>query len=206
MIIHSSISIYGQKREGEDVNEEFLHARRKALEGLFFHQLDQELIRQLREKKEVRQKREALSAASGITSDAVLDKLISLDVSSETLAALSLVPVVTVAWADRKMDERERDAVLKGAEKAGLSKGDISYQLLEGWLVQRPDSELIATWKEYIGALLPTLDEEARDALRKDLLERAREVAEATGGFLGFSEKISTQEEAVLEEIDHAFL
>ncbi len=78
--------------------------------------------------------------------------------------------------------------------------------MLNAWLVQRPDSELIASWKEYIGALLLTLDEEAKDALRKDLLERAREVAEATGGFLGFGQKISTQEETVLEEIDQVFL
>ena len=62
------------------------------------------------------------------------------------------------------MDEREKDAVLKGAEKAGLGNGEVSYQLLNAWLVQRPDSGLIASWKEYIGALLLTLDKEAKDA------------------------------------------
>ena len=39
------------------------------------------------------------------------------------------------------------------------------------------------------------------DEIRASALERARSVAEATGGFLGLTSRISPQEKAVLDEL-----
>jgi hypothetical protein len=187
------------------MSEEFLGDRRKALEEEFFAKHNQQLLRQLRETTAAKAKHEALAAASGITDAAVLAQLAVVGLSSETVAALSLVPLVEVAWADGSLDDKERGALLAAAEHAGLSKDSASYQLLEEWSRQRPSPRLLAAWKAYVTALARMLDVQATQALKQDLLGRAREVAEAAGGFLGLGKRISSAEQAVLTELEQAF-
>jgi hypothetical protein len=187
------------------MSEEFLGDRRKALEEEFFAKHNQQLLRQLRETTAAKAKHEALAAASGITDAAVLAQLAAVGLSSETVAALSLVPLVEVAWADGRLDDKERGALLAAAEHAGLSKDSASYQLLEEWSRQRPSPRLLAAWKAYVAALSRMLDVQATQALKQDLLGRAREVAEAAGGFLGLGKRISSAEQAVLTELEQAF-
>jgi hypothetical protein len=187
------------------MSEEFLGDRRKALEEEFFAKQNQQLLRQLRETTAVRTQKEALAAALGITDDAVIEQLIALDLSSETLAALSLVPLVEVAWADGRLDTKEQSALLAAAEQTGLSKGSASYQLLDGWLKERPSPELLTAWKAYVATLSRALNVQDKEALKQDLLRRARAVAEAAGGFLGLGKKISSAEQAVLTELEQAF-
>jgi hypothetical protein len=45
---------------------------------------------------------------------------------------------------------------------------------------------------------------EAKQAFRSDLLNRARNVAEAAGGFLGLGRKTSDAEEGVLKQLNDA--
>jgi hypothetical protein len=187
------------------MSEEFLGDRRKALEEEFFAKQNQRLLRQFRETMVVKAKHEALAAASGITDAAVLAQLAAVDLSSETMAALALVPLVEVAWADGTLDAKERSALLAAAEHAGLSQDSASYQLLEAWLRERPSPKLLAAWKAYVASLARTLDVQAKAALKQDLLGRARGIAEAAGGILGLGQRISSAEQAVLTELEHAF-
>ena len=60
-------------------------------------------------------------------------------------------------------------------------------------------------WREYVGALAESLDRAALDALKNDVMGRARGVAEAAGGFLGLGNKVSSEEQAVLDELAKAF-
>ena len=184
------------------MNDGFLGDRRKALEDSFFAKENEKLRKALREKEEAKNKKEALSAASGITDDAVLEHLLALNIRSDTLAALSLVPLVEVAWADGTMDDSERIAILSAAKDAGLS-GD-SAALLDGWLATRPSDKVLSAWKEYVSALASTMDAAAKDKLKQELLGRARTVAESASGFLGIG-KISREEEDKLEELAGAF-
>jgi len=187
------------------MSNDFLGDRKVGLEEAFFAQQDAILRRRLGEAGEANARREALSAASGIRNDAVLDKLLAQKVTGATLAALSLVPLVVVAWADGSLDDRERSAILLAAEQGGLGKEHASYQLFEGWLARKPPPELVATWREYVSALSATLTDHAREALKLELLGRARTVAEATGGFMGMGQKVSAAEAAVLGELEQAF-
>ena len=187
------------------MTDEFLGDRRKSLEETFFAKQNERLRQQLREKQEAVATKEALSAASGINDDAVLATLIELDIRADTLAALVLVPLVEVAWADGRVEDREREAVLSGARDSGLVEGSASDQLLESWLRRRPAPALLESWKEYIGALSGSVSPEAREALKADLLGRARSVAAAAGGLLGFGKKVSREEQAVLDELERAF-
>ena len=188
------------------MDKEFLADRRAGLENAFFAQKDAILRRRMGEADESRMRRETLSAASGIKDSTVLDKLLAQDVTAATLTALSLVPLVMVAWADGNLGEKERSAILSGAEHTGLDKQHASYQLFEGWLARMPPPELIATWKDYVSALSATLTTDARHALKSELLDRARIVAEAAGGFMGIGQKVSPAEASILGELEQAFV
>jgi hypothetical protein len=188
------------------MSNEFLGDRKKALEDSFFAEQDARLRRQLAEKETLKAKKTALSEVSGISDESVLEQLIALEIGTDTLAALTLVPLIEVAWADGDVDSNEREAILEAAAATGLGKGSPSAKLLEGWLEHRPTPDVLRTWKEYVSALLTTLSAESSAALKQDLLGRARSVAEAAGGFMGLGNKISKSEQAVLEELEAVFV
>lgn len=110
---------------------EILRDRGKSLEDEFFHREDQRLLERLRDLRAAEASREALSKASGITQPEVLDRLLRLGIQAHTLAALSIVPLIEVAWADRALDAKERRAVLEHAGVVGITAGSPAYELLE---------------------------------------------------------------------------
>lgn len=187
------------------MSDEILRDRRMALEEAFFAKEDAILRQRLRDMEHARLKKEALSAASGVTDGIALDKLAALDIDSDTLAALSLVPLVAVAWADGSIDDKERSAVFSRAAEIGLNKQDVSRQLFERWLATPPPPALLAVWKDYIRALSATQSHEVRETLKREIMDRARMIAEAAGGFLGIGRRVSAAEESVLQELEMAF-
>ncbi len=76
---------------------------------------------------------------------------------------------------------------------------------MQGWLAVQPEGKVLAAWKDYVAALSNTLSADASTALKQDLLGRARSVAEAAGGFLGLGSKVSSAEQAMLDELEQAF-
>lgn len=122
------------------MSKDFLEDRRHALEEAFFAKHNEALLRRLREADATASWRQKIAAASGITDDAVLDRPMDLGIGSETVAALSMVPLVVAAWADGNIDERERTAILSGATEAGIDKDGPSYEMLGQWLRQPPRS------------------------------------------------------------------
>lgn len=187
------------------MSKEFLGDRERALEQVFFAEQDKALLRRLKEADQKKSKKEALFAASGIADDAVLEKLIALGVDGAAVAALSLVPLVLVAWADGSIDAKERNAVLAAAVEAGVDKQGTGYQLLERWLTTKPPPNLHATWTDYIRAIASTMSEQGKQDLKSDLLGRARAVAEAAGGVLGAGWKTSPAEKDMLARLEKAF-
>ncbi|QDU93116.1 hypothetical protein [Lignipirellula cremea] len=178
--------------------------RRNALEETFFGKRNYELLEQMRQQLSQQEQRDALSAASGVTDAAVLDHLVACSIEPATLAAIAIVPLVQVAWADGSVQKAERDAVMKAAAAAGVQTGDPSSVLLEHWLTEKPGDELFLAWQEYIGALGERMDTRARQIIRDDIVTRTRQVASAAGGFLGM-QKISAPEQAVLDAIEKTF-
>jgi hypothetical protein len=182
-----------------------LRDREQALEEHFFARENEKLKERLRELRERDEAREALANLSGIRDTAVLDSLFDAGLRPQTWAALSIVPLVEVAWASGRVEPRERRAVLAAADAHGVAAGSPSHALLENWLARRPDGRLLAAWGEYIVALCAQLDPAHRRALRDEVLGRARAVAEAAGGFLGLGNKVSSEEKVVLDELAKAF-
>jgi hypothetical protein len=176
----------------------------RALEDVFFLERDRLLVERRAQLHRMEKTKEALAEVSGIKDPVVLGQLVRLDVSPETLAALAVVPLVEVVWADGRIDDKERAAVLAHAEKQGIRAGSIERDLLDRWLRQRPSPDLIEAWRHYVEALCSRVDKSARDRLRNELLRDVRAAAEASGGFLGLA-AMSSQEKAVIEKLESSF-
>ena len=184
--------------------DEVLKERQRVLEESFLMDRDRQLLEMLRKQLSSPDRKKALAAASGISDEKVLDHLIEANIGSETIAALGIIPLVAVAWADGEPDEREKQAVLSACECEGITPDSISYALLQSWLVDEPDAMLFNAWKDFIAAASKSLSPIALQALKDDVLGRARKVAHASGGILGIG-SISSDEEERLRDMELAF-
>jgi hypothetical protein len=183
---------------------ESLEDRGRALENQFYDKENKEKLSVMKAKLDAQQSREDLRKASGMTDDQVLDKLVELGLRSNTIAALSLVPLIEVAWADGEIQDNERTAILQGAHGKGLEQGTDGYELLQTWLRSKPDRALFEAWQSYIKALASQLNDEQNKLLKNQIVGFAKMVAAAAGGFLGIG-KVSSSEEQALGRIEHAF-
>ena len=170
----------------------------KALEDRFFLEESLVLKEQLARLRRQQETEEALSKVSGIVNKAVLQELVALNIRPEILSALCLVPIIEVAWASGKIEEEERKAVLKGAQKLGYGE---DQAILQEWLVRKPDATLIDAWKVYLQGLCEILSSEAILVLKTDITGHSKAVAEASGDFLGLTNPVSATEKAVLDSI-----
>jgi hypothetical protein len=186
------------------VAEVTLEERGKALEDQFFEKENQQKLAALKDKLDAQRSKDDLRKASGMTDDAVLDKLVALGLKSNTIAALSLVPLIQVAWADGAIQDNERTAILQGAHGKGLEQGTDGYDLLQTWLKTKPSEELFSAWEAYIKTLTAQLNEEQNRLLKNQIVGFAKMVAAAAGGILGFA-KVSSEEERELKRIEGAF-
>jgi len=170
--------------------------RRKALEEAFFQKQDLQLLERMRKQEALTE----LAGASGIADQAALQSLAAAGVNASTLAALTLVPLIFVAWADRSMDDRERQAILSAAADAGITKGGAAHGLVEHWLRQRPPMALFDAWVRSVEAM----DAGTATQIRAEVVDRAKKVAAAAGGFLGIG-TVSAVETETIAKIERAF-
>ncbi len=180
-----------------------LEKRGRALEEAFFNKENEKLLAKLRAQEAAKQKKSDLAASTGIEDPEVLAELFEVGVEPGTLAALSLAPLVLMAWRDGKIETHERGAILRAAEQRGLKSGTTAYQLVEKWLDQRPSAELRPAWEAYAKSLRARLPKDAYATLRNDIVKRTREVARAAGGILGIA-TVSKEEKKLLAEIEAA--
>ena len=182
-----------------------LEERGRALENQFYEKQNQEKLAAMKAKLSAQQTRDELRKASGMTDEAVLDKLVTLGLRANTIAALSLVPLIEVAWADGEIQDNERNSILQGAHGKGLEQGTDGYELLQAWLRKRPEGGLLDAWEAYIKALASQLNDEQNKLLKNQIVGFAKMVAASAGGFLGIG-KVSSGEEKVLARIESAFV
>jgi len=187
------------------MSSQFLRERERALEEAFFTKREHELLERLRAERDRERQMNELAATCGVTDRKILGSLLDLGIGPETVAALALVPLVAVAWAEGTCGLAERGAVLDAAHDAGVDRGQPGHALLADWLAVRPPHQLFKTWLDFARELRGHLDEEQRAALRADFVGRARAVAKAAGGVLNIGPHVSKEERRVLEEIEAAF-
>jgi hypothetical protein len=186
------------------MNEDYLNENARRLEDAFFIENDKKLIEQLNKMQKMKEDMASLEKVSGIKNEAILTKLINHNIRPETLAALSLIPIIEIAWADGKLDSNEKEAILKVSMNHINTDHQISKVLLDEWLSRKPAPEMLDAWVHYIKGLSEILSKKEHLEIKKDLLSQARNVAESSGGFLGIN-KISKEEEKMLKVLENAF-
>lgn len=178
---------------------------RRGLEEEFFARQNRELTDKLKAQKNRKESLEALAELSGIGEASILESLYDSGVTPASFTALSLVPLVLVAWADGAIDSAEREAILKAAASQKIDPSDSSYTILNSWLDEAPKKQLFEVWKQYVRALKKTMPNATFAQLQQDILGRAQAVATATGGFLGLGSKISAAESEELKRLQQVF-
>lgn len=176
----------------------------KNMEDLFFFEREKKLTEARRRLELMQETKENLSAVSGITDEAVLQRLVELDIRPDILTTLLMIPLVEIAWADGELHDNERQALWDSLNKEGMHNRQVDPAILQAWLKQRPSPELFEAWEHYIQALSRQLSSSERQTLKEDVMADARRVAEAAGGFLGFG-TVSQAEQEMLDKLEAAF-
>lgn len=178
--------------------------RQQGMEDAFFKDRDRQLMEKMRSQLSAMEEKKKLGHVTGIVEEHVLASLVEAGVNAETFAAVSLIPLVELAWCDGNVAAEERDAVLNAAAGQGIRSDSAGYELLTHWLNERPDPKIIAAWKEYVAELARIMPPESLAPLKENMLDRLNKVASSAGGFLGLS-TISKHEQAKIDEIARAW-
>jgi hypothetical protein len=180
-----------------------LGKRGKALEDEYFHRKEKELIEKLRQRNAAEAQRQELSEATGIPDEDILKTLQEMGYTRETVSLLHLVPLIQVAWADGKVTGAEREMILEAASLHGVAGGSPAYLKLTDWLDHRPSEEFFEQALRVVGSILKS--HPVTGGLGgSDVLAHSIRVAEASGGILGFGNKVSDEERAMLQRIASA--
>lgn len=184
-------------------DENQLGKRGKALEDEYFHRKERELIEKLRQRHAAEAQRQDLAEATGIPDEEILNTLQEMGYTRDTVSLLHLVPLIHVAWADGKVTGPEREMILEAASLHGVAGGSPAYLQLTDWLDNRPSEEFFDQALRVVGSVLQSRPE-AEGLSSSDVLAHSLRVAEASGGILGFGNKVSDEERAMLERIAKA--
>jgi hypothetical protein len=168
--------------------------------------LQQEQDKLARERRErqlaaLRDKERGAIAGVLATSEEVAEEALELGFDSETARILHLVPVIQVAWADDKLDDKEREKVLELASDRGVEPGSSAYEFLELLLDEKPSKQFFDRTNRVIAHLVADGGVESSD----NLLELCRAVAEASGGFFGLTSAVSSEERELIDELAEFF-
>ena len=186
------------------MSNEFLGDRRKSLEESFFAKQDAKLLERCARSARSSRAIAALASASQISDPELLEKLVDLGIDAASWTALSLVPLVEVAWADGAIEPQEREAILAAAAEHGVEPGSPGRALLESLLDHAAGARAVRG----LGRLCDRARGQAQRRRARDaatrIVERARKVAQSAGGMLGIA-SISDAEKRVIAALEKPF-
>jgi hypothetical protein len=174
--------------------------RGRAMEDDYFRKRDRELIEKLRKAKADEEAKRAMGASTGLQDPALLQSLLDLGFTPDTIDLLPLVPVVQMAWAEGGVTKHEFDQVMQLAQARGIREGSPAHQQLVVWLTDPPAPEVFSGAGRLIRAMLDAGGAAAADLSAEELVAYCERIAGASGGMLGFG-RISPEERALLAQI-----
>lgn len=175
--------------------------RGRALEEDHFRKRDRELVEKMRKAADAAKNRDELGRSTGLSDPAVLQDLLDLGFTPDTVALLPLVPVVEMAWAEGGVSPAERDLIVKLARARGIAEGSVADRQLSQWLASRPSPAVFDQAGRLIRALLDSGSGQTQNLTSEDLVKYAEAIAAASGGILGIG-RVSAEERALLSRIE----
>lgn len=126
----------------------------------------------------------------------------ALGMEPNSWRALPLLPLVSVAWADGRVQEAERVVIERLASELGVDGDGLLH--VRNWLDFRPGPELVAEGQALLVALCRHEGSHPEEAdLLDDVIAFSKDVARAAGGFFGVG-SISQEEAEAIEAVARA--
>lgn len=177
-----------------------LAERGRALEDEYFRKRDRELIEKMRKAAAAEQARGDLGRTTGLEDPALLQDLVDLGFTPDTVSLLPLVPVLEMAWAEGGITAAERELIVRLARSRGIAENSLADRTLTEWMASRPDPSVFDRAGRLIVATLTAAGGHKGDLTIDDLVHYCEKIAAASGGILGIG-RISPDERALLSRI-----
>jgi len=144
-----------------------------------------------------------VESRGGLMNDSdIKDGLKLLGIDEHSYKALALLPLVEVAWADGRVQRKERNIILKVAKENGYLEG-AGEQLLKGWLKESPKVIYYERARRLLVAIVHQEDGIGADLdieALTDLVDYCEVIARSAGGFFGIF-PMHVREKAAITEI-----
>jgi len=176
-----------------------------ATEEEYFHQLDAELIEEMRRRAAAEERRQRMAEVYGIDDPKILEALENLGYDETTIVLLELAPVVQVAWIGGSINHSERERILSIASRRGVRPDTPAYQQLVNWMDQRPSEEFFYGTLHAIQVVFDSLPSHRRRACRDILIQDCGGVATASCELFGWTSRVCAAKQKLLAEIENHF-
>lgn len=177
-----------------------LRERGRSLEEDYFRKKDRELVEKLQQKAAAEQAKADLGRAVGLDDPAILQELLDLGFTPDTISLLPLVPILQTAWAEGGITAAERGLIVRFARSRGIAEGSAADAQLTAWMADRPSDAVFARAGRLIRALLDSGSGAASGLNADDLVAYCESIASASGGVFGIG-RISSEERTLLAGI-----
>lgn len=180
-----------------------LDERRRTQEGDYFRRHDERLKENLRRRIAEDGERRRLSAATGVTDAVLLGELRAAGFTAVTAEALSLAPLVEVAWAEGRVQGGERKTILEIAGERDIGPDHPAHARLVAWLDERPSPWLYELSLKFMRARFDALMPRERGERTREILAGCQRVARSAGGagFVPFGDRVSGEERRIIERL-----
>ena len=175
-------------------NDEEKYIARKAVDKVH----DQRRERQL---QALRDEERSKIAVALHTSEDVAAEALELGFDATTSSVLPLIPLIQVAWVDGTMTESEAKKVLEIAKARNVHAPE-ALEFLNMMLAKRPSAVFFERTDRVIAHIIA---QDPSNEATSDILELAKAVAEASGGFFGLKNPVGVEEKALLAELAELF-
>ena len=159
---------------------------------------------QLGEQLQLLRKRQRLGESTGIDDELLLDQLVQHGFCADTIQALELFPLASVAWGSGTVTNGEFERAVAAIFQSSLPDRAPAIRLFQSWLRSRPDPSLDRLWEDYVSALYNQSPPRLTRVDGRWLYEQAKQIALASGGLFGFGQ-ICRGEQDVLDMIQRVF-
>ena len=169
-------------------------------EDRYFQERDQESRRKLREKlqEQAQTLEEQQKIAQSVETDdaALAERIKQLGFDGDSARIFDLMPLVHVAWADGKIQRKERAAILRILDTRGIHPGTEAFSMMESLLEERPSDAYMKQSLEVLRQVTGGLSDRAQS-----IVDMCIEIAASSGGMLGLGKRIGDDEKAQIAEI-----
>ena len=174
--------------------------RGRSLEEDYFRKKDRELVEKIRRNAAAAQARRDLGEKTGSHDETLLQELLDLGFTPDTVSLLPLLPVVQLAWAEGGITPPERELIVQLARSRAIEPGSAADTQLTAWMTTRPTDAVFDRARRLIRAMLESGAAPSVGFDGANLVDYCEQIAAASGGLFGIG-RISAEERKLLESI-----